>query len=376
VNGHLRVTLTDAALATGKPGVGARAMPSGPTLFLTELRQTDGIAPGAVNPQSISTSVQPNAVDFQWQGAVDNPGGSGLLHYRVLRNGSFFGNFTTAGFTDATVAASTSYSYQLITVDIAGNEAAPASVQVTTPPTGSIDPRRVGVRPTGSYWGALGEQIDLMSGNLNYTMPVVSPQGRGGWSVPFALSYNGQLWRKDPGGVWKLGRDVGYGFGWRLQAGSLKAFWVAGYNLHHYLFTDATGGEYRLDVYQNGVWKSREGVRMVYDPATMRLYFPNGTFWSMTTISAGTEEDAGTLYPALMQDSNGNQIRIRYTAGRDAPWGDSCGRIWEIEDVRAVATPDGTRYRSYTFGYTTETFPHLASITNHIGTSETYNFTY
>ena len=55
----------------------------------------------------------------------------------------------------------------------------------------------------------------------------------------------------------KLGRDVGYGLGWKLQAGSLAPYWTGYWALHHWTFTDATGAEYRLDVNANGVWTSR-----------------------------------------------------------------------------------------------------------------------
>ena len=37
----------------------------------------------------------------------------------------------------------------------------------------STDARRIGVRPTGAYWGAAGEQIDLLSGNLNFALPLI-----------------------------------------------------------------------------------------------------------------------------------------------------------------------------------------------------------
>jgi len=123
-----------------------------------------------------------------------------------------------------------------------------------------IDPRRVGVRPSGSYWGAAGEQIDTLSGNLNFTAPLLKAVGRGGWGVAFALNYNSQLWRQDGGGTWKLGRDVGYGFGWRLQAGSITPYWSDQWTMHHYTFIDSTGAEYRLDVNTNGIWTSREGI--------------------------------------------------------------------------------------------------------------------
>jgi hypothetical protein len=49
------------------------------------------------------------------------------------------------------------------------------------------------MRSTGSYWGGAGEQIDLLSGNLNFTLPLVRAMGRGGWGVTFAASYNSQL---------------------------------------------------------------------------------------------------------------------------------------------------------------------------------------
>jgi hypothetical protein len=47
--------------------------------------------------------------------------------------------------------------------------------------------------------------------------------GRGGWGVGLNLTYNSQNWRSDPGGIWNLGHDVGYGYGWRLLAGAITA---------------------------------------------------------------------------------------------------------------------------------------------------------
>ena len=52
-----------------------------------------------------------------------------------------------------------------------------------TPPDMPGNQRRVGVRTAGSYWGAGGEQIDLLSGNLNISIPIVTAQARGGWSA-------------------------------------------------------------------------------------------------------------------------------------------------------------------------------------------------
>ena len=73
-----------------------------------------------------------------------------------------------------------------------------------------------------------------------------------------------------------------------------------------------------------------------YDSGAKRLYFTDGTFWQFDNTSAGTEEDSGTAYPTLMQDTNGNQILIRYKPGYGASWNNSSARIDQIEDVRAV----------------------------------------
>ena len=99
------------------------------------------------------------------------------------------------------------------------------------------------------------------------------------------LNYNSQSWRQDSAGTWLLGQDVGYGFGWKLQAGSLIAVW-AGSSIDHYLFTDASGAEYRLSVNTGGVWTSQEGVYIAYDSNANRIYNTDGSFWYMGCESA------------------------------------------------------------------------------------------
>lgn len=364
------------SLMTGKPGVGGRGMPSGNSISLAELGPLDRVAPSAINAQSIASSAFPNFVDFQWQGVTDDANGTGTMEYNVWRVNGPQHFPRTSEYTDATVSASTTYDYQFWARDYHGNQSTMTTIDVTTPETGAVDPRRVGVRPTGSYWGATGEQIDLLSSNLNYSLPLLKTMGRGDWGVNFQLSYNSQIWRGDAAGTWKLGRDVGYGFGWKLLAGALVSYWSDYSTLHHWTFIDSTGAEYRLSVFSNGVWRSTEGVYLTYDENTHRLQFPDGSFWVMDCISAGTEVDAGTRYPILMQDSNGNQVILRYQPGLGITWPDSSARIDEIEDVRAKIPAGGSLYRTYKFNYNTDPIPHLTSITNEIGTSEKYTFTY
>jgi hypothetical protein len=93
----------------------------------------------------------------------------------------------------------------------------------------------------------------------------------------------------------------------------------------------------------------------------------------MGCVSAGTEQDAGTRYPTVIQDSNGNQILLTYKSGIGTAWDNSSARIWRVDDVRSVFQADG--YRTYQMGYYTQTLPHLSSINSYIGTPS-YEFYY
>jgi RHS repeat-associated protein len=91
-------------------------------------------------------------------------------------------------------------------------------------------------------------------------------------------------------------------------------------------------------------------------------------------VSAAGEPDAGARYPTLIQDCNGNQIIVKYLAGGGGTTPDSSARIQEIRDARAVDLPSGRR--TYSFLYGTGPIPHLLAISSHIGTAESYQFSY
>ena len=105
-----------------------------------------------------------------------------------------------------------------------------------------------------------------------------------------------------------------------------------------------------------------------YDSAARRLYFPDGSFWYMGATSSGLEDDAGTLYPTLMQDTNGNQVTVRYSYGGGTLIPDSSARIARIEDFRG---PSGV---TYVFGWAGAPDLHISSISSQIGTSESWSF--
>jgi hypothetical protein len=359
INGDFCLQGTDSSITTGQPGVGARGTPSGNSVSSVEIGSLDRIDPNPFNTQTIETSSFPTRVDMDWAGVTDNPNGSGFLLYQVLRNGSLVAMLAEPGYSDETVAPSTEYQYTLIAYDYHLNTTS-TTFNVVTPPAGSVDPRRVGVRPTGAYWGSSAEQIDMLSGNLNLSVPIVTAQARRGWTVPFNLVYNSENWREDSGGTWNLGQDVGYGYGWKMLAGSLTPYWANWGDIDHYVFTDSSGAQYRLSTNTGNVWTSSDSVYVSYNATTNILYFPNGTFWVMGATSAGSEQDAGTMYPTTIEDTNGNQIVVDYYAGQGATWLNSSARIQIIDDVRATSYTNAT----YLFYYNTDAIPHLTQITN------------
>jgi len=177
-------------------------------------------------PSSLQTAAWPTVIDLQWTASTDAD--SGVTNYLLYKNGTYV---TTVPATSTTysfggLTASTSYTLAVVAQDRHFNLSSTASVNTGTTafnPSIPIVPTRLGIHRFSQSWGAgdLGEAIDTLSGNLNFTMPAFSISLRGGGAVPFAFIYNGQIWRKDSSIVKRLAGDLGYGHGWRLQAGAI-----------------------------------------------------------------------------------------------------------------------------------------------------------
>jgi hypothetical protein len=188
-------------LTSGAPGVGGRAMPNGSSIADTSLGPWDNVAPAEVNQNTFTTTVyfsnspsQPGSVMAQWQGAVDNPAGgpnpgngSGVAYYTITRN-TISGTDTNtpsfqsfdASFYDGTVVQGNIYGYSITACDFHGNCGTTLSDMPVATGEGTVDGHRIGIHPTGSYWGGGGEQLDLLSGNLNYSLPLFTAIGRNG----------------------------------------------------------------------------------------------------------------------------------------------------------------------------------------------------
>jgi hypothetical protein len=215
-------------------GAGAASVPLGNGVESFTAYPLEYVPPTVPDVPAVSTSE--NKVEMQWAPSTDS--GSGMVNYLVYRadaatptNWTHLVGFLShsPNYADVTVASGSSYKYLIRAVDYHQN-IADRVIDVAVPPAGAYDPRQIGLRPTGTYWGAGSEQIDLQSGNLNYTVPLLQAKGRTGWSVPISLNYNSQMWRKDAASnsTWYYGRDTGYGHGWRLLAGSIALFTKTG----------------------------------------------------------------------------------------------------------------------------------------------------
>ncbi|MFN0101277.1 MAG: hypothetical protein ACKV2U_04200, partial [Bryobacteraceae bacterium] len=362
---------TSASGYPGNQGVGFTLASAGSAITQAQLAAGDTTAPN--NVTGLSGQGTPMQVVLNWSGASDNAGGSGLLRYNLYRNSVLVASTFGTSYIDNAVSPATTYTYTVKSEDYHANEASGATVAVQTGTSGNAPdpdaPRQTGVRPLGSYWGGAGENIDMRSGNLSFSLPLLKAQGRHGASLGLGLSYNSQNWRQQNGGpAQKIGYDAGYGFGWKLQAGSVIPIYASPGVISHYLFADSTGAEFRLDVNDGGYWWGKEGVYVAYDPGLARLRFMDGTFWEMGSTSATSEPDSGTRYPTKVQDSNGNYISLEYRAGAGQGAVNTSARISTIKDIRS--SPGN----AYTFNY--DSAPHLTSITASIPTGENYSFAY
>ena len=296
---------TDNDLPAGQPGVGI-SYGNADAISNVKLGPIDHVPPPPISQSSIQSVASLRQVDLQWPAGSDDPNGMGLAGYQISRDGVLLGTTPAPQWSDETVAPGSSHTYSLQAYDLQWNYSTATTYSVTVP-TSPGDESRVGVRPDGAYWGAAGEQIDMQSGNLNFSIPLLKALGRGGWGVTFALSYNSQMWRTGNGATWFTGLDLGEGLGWKLQAGSIRPVWLNG-SIDHYVYSDATGAEYRLDQNSNGVWTSLDSTYAAFNANNDYLCFPDGSFWLMNVTSVSSEQDAGTMYPSTMEDTNGKQL--------------------------------------------------------------------
>lgn len=356
----------------GTAGFGIGGAPAGSTTdYIANLRvgSLDRVDP---NPVTGATAyVQSNRVDIHANGTTDDANGIGMGWYYIVRNGQTLFESPTPDFADTTVQPGTQYQYTIFPDDWHYNPGPPVVMYVTTLPSGAVEARETGIRPTGTYWGGTGEQVDVLFGNLNYSLPLIAAQGRG-WTVPLTLSYNSQNWVQDASGYnWQFGNDNGFGYGWNLQVGVIRKYSLADWSADYYEFRDSSGAVYRLNQNNNGIWTSSESLYVWFDSNANVLHFANGNFWYFGCMSALGEQDAGDMYPTVIEDSNGNQVTLTYDTGIGATWSNSSARVVNVADVRGSA---------YSFSYASVSGAaaprYLTQINNNLATGESFTLNY
>jgi fibronectin type 3 domain-containing protein len=83
----------------------------------------------------VTTGVTSSQVGLSWSASTDNVGVTG---YHVIRDGAAITTVSGTSYTDASVSPSTSYTYQVVAYDAAGNNAASGTLSVITPASGTL----------------------------------------------------------------------------------------------------------------------------------------------------------------------------------------------------------------------------------------------
>ena len=141
-------------IKTGTPGVGLWDTPAVNGIESVRIGARNLTPPAPIDRATIGTSSFPDRVDMHWTDPPDVTG-VGIFIHGVYRDGvEKDSGFNENDYTDNTgVQPSTTYSYQLVSTSFHSITSSPVTFTVTTPPAGSVDPRRVGVRPTGRIGG-------------------------------------------------------------------------------------------------------------------------------------------------------------------------------------------------------------------------------
>ena len=120
------------------------------------------------------------------------------------------------------------------------------------------------------------------------------------------------------------------------------------------------------------VWTSQEGIYVSFDANADRLYFPDGSYWYMASVSSAGEADAGTMYPANFYDTNGNFTTLMYAPGNGSGNYNTSARMIYIWDARCTTGSPP----AYIFAYNSDSIPHLTAEQGVVAPAESYNFTY
>ncbi|MGH9932459.1 MAG: hypothetical protein ACREA9_24925, partial [Pyrinomonadaceae bacterium] len=225
--------------------------------------------------------------------------------------------FGTSPFGLASVSAADANSFTASNTLRPTNNAAPASMLLTPPTFSTLNETRIDPR---YRTGAPGE--DLFSGNVNYSLPLVSLPGRAGLDLNITLSYNSLIWVKYSGQMYF---DPSY-------YETLTPGFRLGFPEVEGPYTMATGETFIVTLPSGKRVEMRkvpsttnqyEAVDSSYlylvvnttDPSQMTLYATDGTQFKFELPTNGYQSRCTQI-----KDSNGNYITIAYKTIGDPEW--------------------------------------------------------
>ncbi len=246
--------------------------------------------------------------------------------------------------------------------------------------------RALGRDPTGSYLSAANETINLLNGNLNIVIPLISLPGRNGQDVTFSVAYNSkQIMKRAVSG----GGTTTYRYE-LLYDGPTQGRWFVNnwpdakyvedrwtspsdgrlYIKPKYIITAPDGGMHEMHDVNSSYWilpenksnryRSLTSTHMEYDDTTKVLSFKNGTRtkfydgWPSELKHTVTDTNGNSftyrgeyfqqhnrVRPASITDNLGRQIQFLYEDATDT---------FRLTKVTAPGANGQTQ--TYYFGYT------------------------
>ncbi|HYE73643.1 MAG TPA: hypothetical protein VEF04_09935, partial [Blastocatellia bacterium] len=211
--------------------------------------------------------------------------------------------------------------------------------------------------------------VDLLSGNYNWSLPLVSVAGRAGLDFGLGLSYNSLMWLKvNPTTMPTMLFDPDAGNpspGWRLGFPEVQGSYSdTGSGRNAYLLIMPSGQRIILrQVGTTSVYESGDSSYLqlnVDSTSQLTLRVPGGTTLTLTSMTNPTPAYRCTQ----IKDANGNYISATYTTnGRLSTVTDTLGRVFNFSyytdnfHIKEITQSwNGTTHSWAYFYYTTLTY--------------------
>jgi glucose/arabinose dehydrogenase/fibronectin type 3 domain-containing protein len=351
---------------------------------LTSSDPTPDTTPPSVPTNLQATAISTSRIDLSWSASTDNAGGSGLAGYRVYRDGGAtpIATVTTTSYSNTSLTANTSYTYQVRSYDNAGNESGlSTSASATTAATASWSSGDIGaVAAAGSFTDngtsltITGSGADIWGTADEFQFAYRALDGDGTMTARVTNLTNGNMWSKvglmvrestaanSRHGTMYLGAGKGSSFQYRVNNGGTSA----GDNgdniltIPRWIRVERAGNIVRGFFSSDGVnWTQRGTITLTGLPTSVLIGVAytshvDGTIGSatldnvsITTASPPTPDTTAPTVPTNLQATaiSTSRIDLSWTASTDAGGSGLAGyRIFRDGGVNPIATVTATTF--------------------------------